>query len=114
MAEYFLPPKPEGEHIEVNHIDSNRHNNRADNLEWVTSSGNTEHAVAKGRLIPWGHPRKPIIATNVETGEERYFVSISKAELYYGTKKISFVLNGKRKTAKGHTFRYTGGDASET
>lgn len=98
---------------EVNHKDGNRANNHIDNLEWVSSSGNTEHAVATGALLPWGRARKPIIATNIETGEEKFFVSISKAEVYYGTRHIDSVLRGKRQTAKGHTFRYaTGGDAN--
>lgn len=97
---------------EVNHKDGNRANNHIDNLEWVSSSGNTEHAVATGALLPWGRARKPIVATNIETGEEKYFVSISKAETYYGTRHIDKVLSGKRNQAKGHTFRYaTGGDA---
>jgi hypothetical protein len=33
---------------EVNHIDGDKGNNRAPNLEWVTSSENKEHAVATG------------------------------------------------------------------
>ncbi|MBQ2741368.1 MAG: hypothetical protein IJF32_01040 [Oscillospiraceae bacterium] len=63
-------------------------------------------------LTPWGHERKPIIATNVETGAMMQFVSISKAEAYFGTRHIDSVLSGKRRTAKGHSFRYAkGGDA---
>lgn len=110
VAEAFLEKGPDD--TEVNHKDGNRANNHISNLEWVSSSGNTEHAVATGALLPWGRARKPIIATNIETGEEKYFVSISKAEIYYGTRHIDSVLSGKRQTAKGHTFRYAnGGDA---
>jgi len=41
VALYFCPKK-EGCNT-VNHIDSNKTNNRADNLEWTTISGNTKH-----------------------------------------------------------------------
>lgn len=34
--------------LEVNHIDGNKQNNRADNLEWVTSSENQKHAYKYG------------------------------------------------------------------
>lgn len=34
--------------LEVNHIDGNKQNNRADNLEWVTSSENQKHAYKLG------------------------------------------------------------------
>ena len=37
---------------EVNHIDANRSNNHADNLEWVTHSENLKHAVKTGNRIP--------------------------------------------------------------
>lgn len=41
VALYFCN-KPEGCNV-VNHIDSNKTNNNADNLEWTTVSGNTKH-----------------------------------------------------------------------
>lgn len=35
----------------VNHLDGDRHNNHISNLEWVTSSGNSYHAVATGLRV---------------------------------------------------------------
>ena len=111
VADAFLF-KPE-ECTEVNHKDGNRWNNNVENLEWVTSSGNTEHAVSTGALKPWKHSRKPVIATDIETGEIRYFKSISIAEKEIGSRHIDQVLSGKRNHTKGYTFRYAvGGDAN--
>lgn len=42
VAGAFLGPKPTPKH-EINHIDGDRTNNRANNLEWVTRSGNLHH-----------------------------------------------------------------------
>lgn len=113
VADAFIP-NPNG-YKEVNHIDGDRTNNRVENLEWVTSSGNTEHAVETGALVPWNHKRTPIIATNIHTGESIYFKSMSLAERELGTRHINLVLRGDRKTAKGYTFRYaSGGDADAT
>ena len=43
VAEAFCGKQPSSEH-EVNHLDEDRHNNRADNLEWVTHDQNMAHS----------------------------------------------------------------------
>lgn len=46
VAELFVP-NPHGCEV-VNHIDGNKLNNSADNLEWTTYSSNTKHAYEHG------------------------------------------------------------------
>ena len=46
VAQAFLEPPPSEKHKEVNHIDGDPANNRADNLEWVTRSENIRHSFA--------------------------------------------------------------------
>ncbi len=46
VAEAFIGPRPDG--MEVNHIDTDKTNNRADNLEYTTPTGNKEHAKQNG------------------------------------------------------------------
>lgn len=47
VAETFLR-KPNDPTITVNHIDFDKTNNKVENLEWVTSSENYNHAKAHG------------------------------------------------------------------
>lgn len=112
VAEAFIE-RPEG-CTEVNHKDLNPSNNSVENLEWVTSSGNTIHAIKHGALLAWGNRAKPIIATRLVDGKTIHFDTISQAEREIGSRHISDVLKGKRRQAKGFTFAYKeGGDADD-
>jgi len=53
VAEAFISPRPvlpDGTRFVVNHIDAIKTNNRAPNLEWVTTRENTRHATELGLM----------------------------------------------------------------
>jgi hypothetical protein len=107
VAEAFLP-NPHNK-TEVNHKDGKPSNNHISNLEWVTSSENSKHAVYKGALKAWGNEAKPIEAINLDNGMVTRFATISEAERALGTRHITDVLKGRRNQCKGYTFKYIGG-----
>ena len=56
VAQQYVP-NPENKH-QVNHIDGNKMNNNASNLEWVSNQENRFHAIdnnliIKGEACPW-------------------------------------------------------------
>lgn len=53
VAIAFIPT--EQSNLTVNHIDFNRLNNRADNLEWCSTRQNLEHSRKAGRM-PYNYP----------------------------------------------------------
>lgn len=54
VAQTYVPNPEQKPH--VNHIDGNKLNNRADNLEWVTQSENQRHAYDSGLQVGYRKP----------------------------------------------------------
>lgn len=98
----------------VDHINGDRQDNRAKNLDWVTPSENTKRSYSLGRpgtckgLFSGDHPTaKAVISKSLMTGEESYWRSaMDAARIGYDSGQISRCCNGKALSHKGHTWRY--------
>lgn len=111
VAEAFIP-NPENKPT-VNHIDCNRKNNRADNLEWATQSENVRHSVKLGHYAESGAESKPVFQIE-RTGQfQNKFRSINEAARITGVSQqsISMCCNGKLKSAGGYLWKFAEGGA---
>lgn len=100
VAQAFIPNphnKPQ-----VNHIDENKENNHAENLEWVTAKENNNHGTHNLRASK----TKSIPIICIETGIEFYGISECSRQMGLNDGNITSVLKGKRKTCGGYTFKY--------
>ena len=109
VAEAFLE-KPEGK-CEVNHKDGDKHNNRVDNLEWVSQTENRLHAMNELKHFPFGKPARKIRCIDPQTNEEiRTFHSVSDAAKSLGKmsarSSITLVCQGYQNTAYGYKWQY--------
>lgn len=115
LAEEFIP-NPDNLPI-VRHLDDDPTNNDLNNLAWGTQRDNHYDAVSNGTYKPFTDEarqkmvevcRTPVIAVNIESGEEILFNSQREAEEYTGAKRgnISKVVTGVRRSAGGYKFRY--------
>ena len=79
---------------QVNHINGNKQDNRASNLEWVTSNGNIIHAINHGKIQAF-----PVVRISRKSGERVNYRSIREAERdnNTGTDTIRNYCLGKRK-----------------
>ena len=81
---------------QINHIDGNKHNNRVQNLEWVTQSENTLHAYRMGLIPNATHPEPSNKRPLLVIGEKGImsFESIREAsrQLGFGRDKIRYAL----------------------
>lgn len=110
IARLFVPGDTS---LTVNHIDMNKENCAASNLEWVTFSDN--HKKGHGMNPEWGAKiskaaNRAVVATNPQTGEQHTFPSGKAAALWVGTPTSSgniskATISGRM--AYGYTWRKT-------
>lgn len=98
-------PNPENKPY-VNHINGDKGDNNVENLEWVTPSENTIHAVKTG-LMSNGRKR-PVIQYNLNGEKMATFESASEAARQTGgsQSKITMCCRRQRESANDYQWRY--------
>lgn len=111
VAIAFIPNPDNKEY--VNHIDGNKNNNIVTNLEWVTASENTRHAVATGLKLPTRE--RGVVQYNLQGQKLNEFVSLAEAARLTGSsvEKIILCCQQLRKTHNDFQWRYSS-EANET
>ena len=79
VAEHFVP-NPENK-SEVNHIDGNKLNNKASNLEWVTREENIEKATETGLINSFSGRNNAFTEEQVHFIRELYTLGYSQSKL---------------------------------
>ena len=93
--------------MEVNHIDENKKNNNAENLEWVTKSYNNRYGTKVERQA--SKIRIPILQCDTDGNIIREWDSSTNAEKELAGKvtgAISHCVKGNLKTAYGYVWKY--------
>lgn len=116
VAEHFLPPPPC--RSVVNHIDGNKQNNRADNIEWISQAENVRHSknhlhqTQFDGMLSYNHKRRRKVYQYNNAGTLlASYESCKEASEKTGICKRSIerAANGERKTAGGSIWKYQGG-----
>ena len=104
VAEAFIPNLENKPY--VNHIDGCRSNNNLYNLEWVTPSENTQHAVKTGLMSPTRE--RAVIQYSMDGEKIQEYISISEAARQTGSlvEKIVCCCRHERVTHNNFQWRY--------
>jgi hypothetical protein len=101
-------PEDDEKNDVVNHIDGNKFNNRASNLEWTTASKNAVHS---REVLKQKKTFKSVICTDIN-GDEFEYESVLEAvkQTQTGHTRLKECLNGKRTDVDGLKWRYKNSD----
>ena len=99
LAQLFIPNTENKS--QVNHINGIKHDNRIENLEWVTQSENTLHSFASG-LQQVTRPCKKVI--DIISGKIYESVTDASKEFSINRSTLSNMLTGKRKNKTNLNF----------
>lgn len=108
VATLFVP-NPENK-AQINHINGNKRDNRAENLEWVTQSENIRHGYALGLYKGAGGKGGWVKVAKCDPKTDEVievYESISEAarQVGVGNSTISGAIKGNLKTAKGFKWK---------
>lgn len=111
VANAFIP-NPKG-YTEINHKDHDRTNNCVDNLEWVDSSQNKQHAYLKDENK--SSRGKAVIQRSKDGTYIKTFETISKAakEMNCSIAAISNCCLGRTKTSQGFLWSFVEGSTTK-
>lgn len=113
VAEAFVQKTPDCDYVD--HINADRHDNRASNLQWISQGDNIHYSYVRGNRVPIFqlHPdfiekanvaaKKPVIRDDGVV-----FQSVTEAAKAMGVSHgcVCHCLKGRCKTVKGHSFKY--------
>ena len=97
----------------INHIDEDKLNNKAENLEWCTTAYNNCYGTRLKRVSETNKLRKEILQYTLDGKLVKEFFSMREASKQTGFSmtNISNCVNGIFKQANGYIWKVKGGDA---
>ena len=104
VAEFFIKNDDPKNKVEVNHINGDQTDNRAENLEWITKRDNTLHAIKNNLKVD----KSPIYQFYYDKKNNKYILIrihrntnlvlnyVEKQTIYHKVNKNDFILKKKK------------------